>query len=190
MKTIFSPFFILAIVISVRADDTNQVFLSSNAVHEPYSVTGHLQNASPNPKLMDFLDKATQEERFQDFPLTVPGKVDSLLLQRLYWGYVVQIHGDAIKFDQKNPGVLQGINLQAWLLRTNSTCVAMLKKPRVYRLPAPFSAIPPPGMPTQQYKDVMQFEFVKVPMQDLSGLVISVDGKLFSYEILDKNWQQ
>ena len=67
-----------------------------------------------------------------------------------------------------NPLPLSGITIQAWLLRADGTALVQRDKP-VRR------SVNDPGV----HSDSIDFTFTPVPLNELAGVVVSVNGKLY-----------
>jgi hypothetical protein len=68
------------------------------------------------------------------------------------------------------------LDLQVWLLRTDGTSIPQLRKPSEGSI----------GSIGDYSTDYMFYEFQKVPVSELSGIVVSLSGKLYCHEI-EKN---
>ena len=79
---------------------------------------------------------------------------------------------------RKNGGKLpmsnsRTLDLQVWLLKTDGTSIAQSAKPSVGTI----------GSIGDYSTDYMFYQFPKVPVNELSGVVVSVNGKLYCHEI-------
>jgi hypothetical protein len=74
-------------------------------------------------------------------------------------------HGNA------DPKRLPSQTIQAWLLRADGTSVA--------QMPKSFHGFPLSEATTDIYPDAVSFDFVTVPAKELTGVVVSVNGKLY-----------
>jgi hypothetical protein len=68
------------------------------------------------------------------------------------------------------------LDLQVWLLKTNGTSIRQLNKPSEGSI----------GSIGDYSTDYMFYEFQKVPANELAGIVVSMNGKLYCHEI-EKN---
>jgi hypothetical protein len=84
----------------------------------------------------------------------------------------VLLQGQSIHPGEVDPKPLTGMTLQVWLLRTDGTTLAQVRKPINVRGFAP-------GLSTAE----ILFAFPSVPPQELAGVVMSVNGKLYVREI-------
>jgi hypothetical protein len=84
----------------------------------------------------------------------------------------VLLQGQSIRPGEVDPKPLTGMTLQVWLLRTDGTTLAQARKPIHVRGFAP-------GLSTAE----MLFAFPPIPLQELAGVVVSVNGKLYVREI-------
>jgi hypothetical protein len=128
---------------------------------------------------------AVQDYEAQTFPLTIPGKIDSLLLCRQSASFVVWVSGP-IQFSPNGPDVLGGLQLQVWLLRTNGTSVPTKGKPALMKMVQP-ELVSTPG---PRYQDSMMYIFADVPTRDLEGIVVRAEGKFYCFKITEENWRR
>jgi hypothetical protein len=73
------------------------------------------------------------------------------------------------------------LNLQVWLLKTDGTSIPQLDKPSMISFSNNFDR--------GSWTDYMFYHFQKVPLNELSGVVVSMNGKLHCHEI-EKNRNQ
>ena len=123
----------------------------------------------------------------QTFPLSLPGKIDSLLLCRQADSFVVWVRGP-FQDSTKGPDVLGGLQLQVWLLRNDGTTVPSTGKPALIKLVQPEPVSWPRGKP--RYQDSMMYILGDVPTRDLDGVVVRAEGKLYCFKITAENWHK
>jgi hypothetical protein len=128
---------------------------------------------------------AVRDYEQQSFPLTIAGKVNSLLLCRQSASYVVWVRGP-IQFSPNGPDVLGGLQLQVWLLRTNGKSVPTEGKPSLMKMVQP-ELVSAPG---PRYQDSMMYIFAAVPARDLEGVVVRAEGRLYCFKITGERWQR
>jgi hypothetical protein len=68
---------------------------------------------------------------------------------------------------------LSNLNLQVWLLKTDGTAIPQLESPSEISI----------GSIGDYSTDYMFYKFSKVPINELSGVVVGVNGKLYCHEI-------
>ena len=133
---------------------------------------------SGNPKI----DAEIRQYEFQTFFHDLPAQIELLVLQRNVTSLTLWVNG----FPQSSPNEpdkLAGLDLQVWLLRNDGTAVAPIKKPSLERgMEATFG--------DNGYTDAMLYLFARIPLNKLAAVVIRAQGKLYCYQIDQKNWQK
>jgi hypothetical protein len=91
-------------------------------------------------------------------------------------GVEVQLVGQAMPHPSPERGPLFGMPLQVWLLRGDGTVVGLRSKPVRTDLIQPFART-----------EIVHFYYQPVPPNELAGVVISENGKLYVREIKVKS---
>ena len=130
------------------------------------------------------IDEEIRQFEVQAFVHNLPPQIESLFLQRNLTSLTLWV--DGTQRGTNEPDVLAGLDLQVWLLRNDGTALSSIGKPILdlgWQLT--FSI---PG--EHDYNDSMLYSFIKVPVEDLAGVVIRAKGKLYSYQIDQRKWQK
>jgi hypothetical protein len=138
---------------------------------------------SGNPKI----DEEIRQYEFQTFFHDLPAQIELLVLQRNVISLTLWVNG--IPESRPNePDKLAGLDLQVWLLRNDGSAVSFKEKPTLQKGPEPTTFSCQGG--NNEYMDSMLYFFTKVPVKDLTGVVIRANGKLYCCQIDQKKWQK
>jgi hypothetical protein len=109
----------------------------------------------------------------QRLDLTVPGKVYGVTLSQQGWKVIaVQVQVGSAKDSEHKSESSFGVPPQIWFLRTDGTSIPPKGKPDFI------------GISNGGYVDYsMVYNFANVRTQDVAGIVVSVDGKLYYRQV-------
>jgi len=154
-------------LISFGSNNTNEylLYLKDDGINRYAPTAGQIDaGLSIKPAPDPFQTWLSSNQRLD---LTVPGKVYGVTLSQQGWKViVVQVQVGSAKDSEHKSESSFGVPLQVWLLRTDGTSVLPRGKPDFI------------GISNGGYVDYsMVYTFAKVRTQDVTGVVVSVDGE-------------
>jgi hypothetical protein len=108
----------------------------------------------------------------------VSGDITSVEVTEQSAGIIVRVKGRYTLTGQKNPKPLAGMTLRVWLLRADGTAVVQTQ---------PRNNISVGNAGTNE--DAMNFTFARTAREELRGVVVELNGKMFVCEITAKSVQ-